>query len=81
MIAIIWAKIQGYVAAAGAVLAIIAGAFLYGRSSGKADAKADQAAANAKAAKQARDTENEVQGMDSAGVDAGLSEWLRDGKR
>ncbi len=77
----IWLKAQGYLAALGVALAVIAGAFLYGRSDGKADAEAEQARNNAKAIKKARGVEDEVQGMGSADVDSALSKWMRDGKR
>ena len=77
----IWSRISGYLAAIGMALAVIAGAFLYGRSDGKAGAEAEQARNNAKAIKKARGVEDEVQDMGSADVDAGLAKWMRDGKR
>lgn len=77
----IWSRISGYLAAIGVALAVIAGAFLYGRSDGKADAEAERARNNAKAIKKARGVEDEVQGMGSADVDSALAKWMRDGKR
>lgn len=76
----LWSRISSWLAPAGAALAVVAGAFFYGRSNGKADAKAEQAKANAKAIKQARGVEDEVQNMGSSDIDAGLSKWLRDGR-
>ncbi len=77
----IWSRLYGYLAAIGVALAVIAGAFLYGRSDGKADAKAEQARNNAKAIKKARGVEDEVQGMDGGAIDSALAKWMRDGKR
>lgn len=74
----ILAKLKGWVAAAGVVLALVAGSFLYGRSDGISDAQAEQAKANAKAVKKARGVEDEVQKMGGADVDRRLAEWMRD---
>lgn len=76
----VWSRFSGWLATAGVALAVVAGAFLYGRSSGKADAKAEQAKANAKAIKKARGVEYEVQNMGGGDVDRALSRWLRDGR-
>lgn len=81
MLSGLWLRFQGYLTALGVALAVIAGAFLYGRSDGKADAEAEQARNNAKAIKKARGVEDEVQGMGSADIDSALSKWMRDGKR
>ena len=75
-----WSRISSWLAPVGVALAIVAGAFFYGRSSGKADAKAEQARANAKAIKQARGVEDEVQNMGASRVDDALSKWLRDAR-
>lgn len=80
LFAAIWSRITGWLAPVGVALAIVAGAFFYGRSSGKADAKAEQAKANAKAIKQARGVEDEVQALGASRVDDALSKWLRDGR-
>lgn len=74
----ILAKLKGWLAAVGTVLALVVGAFLYGRSDGKSDAAAEQAKANAKAVKKARGVEDEVQKMGGADVDRRLAEWMRD---
>lgn len=76
----IWSRITGWLAPVGMALAIIAGAFFYGRSSGKADAKAEQAKVNAKAIKQARAVEDGIQNMGVSDVDRALGKWLRDGR-
>lgn len=81
MFSALWLKAHSYLAMAGVALAIIAGAFLFGRSDGKADAEAEQARNDAKAIKKARGVEDEVQGMGSADIDSTLAKWMRDGKR
>ncbi len=75
-----WSRISSWLAPAGVALAIVAGAFFYGRSSGKADAKAEQAKANAKAIKQARAVEDEINKMGGDDIDRALGKWLRDGR-
>ena len=76
----LWSRISSWLAPVGVALAIVAGAFFYGRSSGKADAKAEQAKANAKAAKQARGVEDDISEMGRNDVDRALGKWLRDGR-
>lgn len=76
----LWSRITGWLAPVGVALAIIAGAFFYGRSNGKADAKAEQAKANAKAIKQARGVEDDINKMAGSDIDRALGKWLRDGR-
>lgn len=76
----LWSRISSWLAPVGVALAIVAGAFFYGRSNGKADAKAEQAKANAKAIKQARGVEDDVRKMGSGDIDRALGKWLRDGR-
>ena len=78
MFSALWMKIKGYVAMAGVALAVVVGAFFYGRSYGKADAEAAQAKRDADARKKARGVEDEVQGLDDSAVDERFSRWLRD---
>lgn len=73
-----WLKIKAIAAFCGAALAVIAGAFLWGRSTGKAGAKAVQAAAEAKAIQEARVIEDDVQAADGGAIDARLAQWMRD---
>lgn len=75
---LIWSKIGGYVLAAGSAVAFVAGIFLYGRSSGKAEQKADAAKRDAKAVKDARGVENEIQGIGDDAVGERLDKWMRD---
>ena len=75
-----WSRITGWLAPVGVALAIVAGAFFYGRSIGKADAKAEQAKANAKAIKRARGVEDDIGKMGGGDIDRELAKWLRDGR-
>ncbi|TCP87285.1 hypothetical protein C8J31_105147 [Rhizobium sp. PP-CC-2G-626] len=81
MIATLWARLSGYFAAVGVVLGIVISAFFYGRSDGKADAAAEVEKNNARARTQSKEVENEINGLDDRGVDAGLAKWMRDSKR
>lgn len=81
MLSALWLKAQSWLAAAGVALAVIAGAFFYGRSAGRQGAEAEQARNNAKAIKKARGVEDEIQGMGDADIDRRLGEWMRDGER
>ena len=81
MIAALWARLSGYLAAAGVVLTVLVGVFLYGRADGKADARLAIEKANAKARTQSKEIENEVNGLDDLAVRDRLGGWLRDGER
>ncbi|WP_438748424.1 hypothetical protein [Pararhizobium sp. O133] len=81
MLTAIWARLSGYLAAAGAVLTVLVGVFFYGRADGREDAQRAIEKANAAARTQAKDIENEINGLDDRGVGDGLAKWLRDDKR
>ncbi|MGV1821343.1 hypothetical protein ACQZ63_19350 [Agrobacterium sp. CG160-95] len=72
------AKLNGYLAAIGTALAILAGVFLYGQRAGRTAAKDEQAAANAKAIKKAGDVEHEIKNLGDDDVDRRLAQWMRD---
>lgn len=74
----LWSKLTGWLSAIGAILAIIAGAFLYGRREGSQAQKQKQAEANAKAARTARKVEDDVRKSSSGDIDDRLSKWMRD---
>lgn len=81
MLAALWTRLSGYLAAAGVVFGIVVGVFLYGRADGRQDAEVAQNKANAAARKQSKEVENEINGLDDRGVSDSLAKWLRDGKR
>lgn len=74
----LWTKLKGYVAAAGVALAFIVGAFLYGRSDGKAAAEAARAKRDAEARQKARKVEDEINGLGDDAVSSRLDKWMRD---
>lgn len=74
----LWTRLKGYVAAAGVALAFIVGAFLCGRSDGKAAADAARAKRDAEARQKARKVEDEINGLGDDAVSARLDKWLRD---
>ena len=81
MIATLWTKLSGYLATIGIALALIAGAFFYGRADGKDAARTEQARANAKALKKSKEVEDEINGLNDRSVSDSLARWMRDGKR
>lgn len=76
----LWSRVSGWLATAGIALAIVVGAFLYGRAGGKADAEAERAKADAAAAKKARGVEDEIAKMGRDDLDSALAKWMRDGR-
>ncbi len=76
----IWliSKLKSWLAAAGVALAIVAGAFLYGRADGKRSAEAEVERAEASARDRARKVENEVNTLGSGDVQRRLDRWMRD---
>lgn len=67
-------KIAGYLAAAGAVLAVLFAAY----SKGKTDAAVKQTEQRLDNIKTARKVEDEVNRLDPDGVDDALGKWMRD---
>jgi hypothetical protein len=74
------ARLKQWAAMAGVALTVIVGAFVYGRTKGKADAKASQASDALKASRKAREIEDDVRKMDGGDIDSRLSDWMRDGR-
>ena len=77
----LWTRLSGYLAAAGVILSVVIGAFLYGRADGRADAERAAEKANARARTQSKEIENEINGLDDLAVRDRLSGWMRDSKR
>ncbi|QWY83585.1 hypothetical protein [Rhizobium phage RHph_X2_26] len=74
----ILAKLKGYLAAAGVILAAIIGATLYGYRNGVQSERNKRVATNAKALDKARRVEHEISGLNGSELDARLAEWMRD---
>ena len=77
----IWNKAKTWLAVAGGALVVIGAAYLKGRNSGEASAKTAEAAAQAKAIANKRESDNAVDQMGASDVDSGLDKWMRDGDR
>lgn len=67
-------KLAGYAVAIATVLAVLAGAYLKGRSDSAAAVTKDRLRAVTKA----RTIEDEISSMGDADVDAALRQWMRD---
>lgn len=77
MIAALWSRFAGYIAALGTLLAILVGAFLKGRADGKAIMAEEQERHRREAITRKRKIEDEVDALGHADLDAGLRKWLR----
>lgn len=77
MISALWSRFAGYIAALGALLALIAGAFLKGRSDGKAIMAEERERHRREAITAKRKIDDEVDSLAPADVDQRLARWLR----
>lgn len=77
----LWNKVYGYVIAGGAVVALLAGIYLKGRSDYKSDAEVKQVKKNLKDLQEANKIEDDVRDMSESRVDSELSKWMRDDKK
>ncbi|GHC61707.1 hypothetical protein [Limoniibacter endophyticus] len=71
-------RIKGWLIAAGAALAIVASAFLYGRSSGQSATAIRRAEDRIKASNEARKIEDETSKLGGGDLDDALGRWMRD---
>lgn len=77
MISALWTRFAGYIAALGALLALIAGAFLKGRSDGKAIMAEERERHRREAIAAKRKIDSEIDDLAPADLDQRLSRWLR----
>lgn len=77
MIAALWSRFAGYIAALGALLALIVGAFLKGRSDGKAIMAEEQERHRREAIEAKRKIDSEIDDLGHADLDQRFSRWLR----
>jgi hypothetical protein len=77
MIAAIWGRFAGYIAALGALLAVILGAFLKGRSDGKAVMAEEQERHRREALAAKRKSDSEIDDLDSGSVEQRFDRWVR----
>jgi len=77
----LWTRFAGYIAAVGALLALIVGAFLKGRSDGKAIMAEEQERHRREALEAKRKLDSEIDNLAPADVDARLRQWLHKDSR
>lgn len=70
--------LKRWLAVAGVALTFVVSAFLYGRTTGKADATVEQLKRNAKSAAKARGIEDDIRKTGDADVKQRLDRWMRD---
>jgi hypothetical protein len=75
----IWLKLKGYIIAVTGVLSAILGVYLYGRNSGKSDARIEQERATVKQARKIEDAADRARRADGDNLPA--IERLRRAKR
>lgn len=76
-LAAIWSRFAGYIAALGALLAIIIGAFLKGRSDGKAIMAEERERHRREAIEAKRKIDSEIDDLAPADLDQRMSRWVR----
>lgn len=76
MISALWTRFAGYIAALGALLALIAGAFLKGRSDGKAIMAEEQERHRREAITRKRKLDSEIDDLGPADLDQRMSRWV-----
>lgn len=77
MISALWSRFAGYIGALGALLALIIGAFLKGRSDGKAIMAEEQERHRREAIEAKRKLDSEIDDLGPADLDQRLSRWVR----
>uniref|UniRef100_UPI003BAAF2FB hypothetical protein n=1 Tax=Stappia sp. TaxID=1870903 RepID=UPI003BAAF2FB len=75
------ARLQAWLALAGAVAVAIAAAYVTGRRSAAAEAHAERAREQLDAMRARKEIDDDVDAMGAADLDAEYRRWLRDGDR
>lgn len=78
MISALWSRFAGYIAALGALLALIVGAFLKGRSDGKAIMAEERERHRREAIAAKRKIDSEIDDLSEGELDKRLGRWVRD---
>lgn len=81
MISALWSRFAGYIAALGALLALIVGAFLKGRSDGKAIMAEERERHRREAIEAKRKIDSEIDDLAPADLDQRMSRWVRKDNR
>ena len=74
----LWGRLAGYIAALGALLALIVGAFLKGRSDGKAIMAEERERHRREAIEAKRKIDSEIDDLPEEELDKRLRRWVRD---
>lgn len=77
-LAALWSRFAGYIAALGALFAIIIGAFLKGRSDGKAIMAEERERHRREALEAKRKIDSEIDDLSSGDLDKRLRRWTQD---
>lgn len=73
----LWGRFAAYVAALGALLAILIGAYAKGRREGKATLRAEQERQRRKTITDKRKRDDEIDSLGPAALEQRLQRWLR----
>jgi Flp pilus assembly protein TadB len=74
----LWHSFQLYIILALAGVALITGAYFYGKQEQRAETRAEQAEQRAKDIQKARKIENEIRELPDTDLDRKLDRWMRD---
>lgn len=74
----LWHSFQLYIILALAGVALITGAYFYGKHEQKVETRAEQAEQRAKDIQKARKIENEIRELPDTDLDRKLDRWMRD---
>lgn len=77
LLSALWTKFAGWIGAVGALLAILVGAFLKGRSEGKSIMQAEQDRHRREAIANKRKLDSEIDDLAPADLDQRLNRWVR----
>lgn len=81
MLAALWARLQGWLLMAGAVLLVLVGAYAAGGRAARRSAQLDRAAGEARAMENAREAAAKIERMDDDTVRNRARERMRDAAR
>lgn len=73
----LWSKVSGWLAGAGALIALGFGIWLKGRQEGKAAIRAEQDQKRAEARQAKKESDDEVDGLGHADLDERFNRWVR----
>lgn len=81
MLAALWARVQGWLVMAGAVLLVLVGAYAAGGRAARRSAQLDQVRADEKIRRKANEIDREVSALGDDAVRDRAHDWVRNGDR